>query len=369
MLNWRFWSNTISNQQNLEHYMNLQTDPLDNLLRTHPIQMGWEISSEVYLNWQFRGIDDPGCQFGDGSVPTETRTRSDGLEPLLTLASTNNSSSYSIHWPPSNYLSCSDVPSQSSLMTLPSDTEILYHYDHTILSNVVTPQPSSLSWSIIFPPLHNMLTPSPYLPQSPPFRNINPCPLHLHIAQLSHWTISRKPGWSQYPHPRSEVLRELVPKIPASLDDADGIDPLPANHLRASLVLKLSCRNPSIRYGAVSDSNISNIRNALNLILLFSIIFLGGGGRTCCHSIGSSTARTYTDTHCTWSIHIVVGRSNSQADWDIGRITLQGFDCFQSKIRVGFVLWKCRMLSHTDDPSGKFGDGIWVRFTYSSFIS
>jgi len=258
MLNWRFWSNTIINQQNLEHYMNLQTDPLDNLLRTHPIQMGWEISIEVYLNWQFRGIDDPGCQFGDGSVPTETRTRSDDLEPLLTLALTNNSSSYSIHWPPSNYPSCSDVPSQSSLMTLPSDTEILYHYDHTILSNVVTPQPSSISWSIIFPPLHNMLTPSPYLPQSPPFRNINPCPLPLHIAQLSHWTISRKPGWSQYPHPRSEVLRELVPKIPASLDNADGIDPLPANHLQASLVLKLSCRNPSIRYGAVSDSNISD---------------------------------------------------------------------------------------------------------------
>jgi hypothetical protein len=66
--------------------MYLQMDPLEDTLRTRPIQMGWEMSIEPYPKRQFRNIDDPDRQFGDGSVLTRTLTRSDGPEPLLTLA-------------------------------------------------------------------------------------------------------------------------------------------------------------------------------------------------------------------------------------------------------------------------------------------
>jgi len=52
---------------------------------THPIQTGREMSIEPYPNRQFGFIDNPDRQFGNGSVPTRTRTRSDGPEPLLTL--------------------------------------------------------------------------------------------------------------------------------------------------------------------------------------------------------------------------------------------------------------------------------------------
>jgi hypothetical protein len=43
---------------------------------------------EPYLSGQFGFIDDPDRQFGNGSVWTRTRTRSDGPEPLLTLGET-----------------------------------------------------------------------------------------------------------------------------------------------------------------------------------------------------------------------------------------------------------------------------------------
>jgi len=56
--------------------MYLQMDPLE--LRTRPIQTGREMSIEPYPNRQFRFIDNLDRQFGDGSVPTRTRTRSDG---------------------------------------------------------------------------------------------------------------------------------------------------------------------------------------------------------------------------------------------------------------------------------------------------
>jgi len=49
-------------------------DPLENPLRTCPIQIGREMSIEPYLNRQFGIIDDPDPQFGDGPVPTRTRT-------------------------------------------------------------------------------------------------------------------------------------------------------------------------------------------------------------------------------------------------------------------------------------------------------
>jgi len=40
---------------------------------------------EPYPSGQFGFMDDPDCQFGNGTVWTRTRTRSDGPEPLLTL--------------------------------------------------------------------------------------------------------------------------------------------------------------------------------------------------------------------------------------------------------------------------------------------
>jgi hypothetical protein len=60
-------------------------DPLCDPLTTRPIQTGWEFTMEPYPSGQFGFIDDPDCQFGNGSVWTRTRTRSDGPEPLLTL--------------------------------------------------------------------------------------------------------------------------------------------------------------------------------------------------------------------------------------------------------------------------------------------
>jgi hypothetical protein len=44
---------------------------------------------EPYPSGQFGFIDDPDRQFGNGSVWTRTRTRSDGPEPLLTLVGHN----------------------------------------------------------------------------------------------------------------------------------------------------------------------------------------------------------------------------------------------------------------------------------------
>ena len=71
--------------QKQEHYINLQMDALCDPLTTHPIQTGWEICIEPYPNRQFRYIDNPDRQYGNGSVLTRTRTQSDGPEPLLTL--------------------------------------------------------------------------------------------------------------------------------------------------------------------------------------------------------------------------------------------------------------------------------------------
>jgi len=65
--------------------MYLQIDPLEDPLRTRPIQIGREMSIKPYPNWQFGFIDDPDRQSGDGAVSTQTRTWSDGPEPLLTL--------------------------------------------------------------------------------------------------------------------------------------------------------------------------------------------------------------------------------------------------------------------------------------------
>ena len=63
-------------------------DPLGDLLTTRRIQTGWEFTMEPYPSRRFGIIDDPDRQFGNGSVWTRTRTRSDGLEPLLILVGT-----------------------------------------------------------------------------------------------------------------------------------------------------------------------------------------------------------------------------------------------------------------------------------------
>ena len=88
-----FWSSTIIKQQKQEHYINLQTDPLDNPGTTRQILMGLEMSIKPYPNWQPRWSDDPDCVFSDRSVPTRNRTWSSGLESLLTLAVSNTASS------------------------------------------------------------------------------------------------------------------------------------------------------------------------------------------------------------------------------------------------------------------------------------
>jgi len=68
--------------------MNIEMDTLGDLLTTHPIHTGWECIMVLYPSGQSVFIDDPDRQFGNGSVWTLTRTRSDSPEPLLTLAKT-----------------------------------------------------------------------------------------------------------------------------------------------------------------------------------------------------------------------------------------------------------------------------------------
>jgi len=81
----QFWSNTVIEQQKRKHYMNVQTDPLDNPLTTRSIWIGWELSIKQYLKSHFGLIDNLDRVFGDGSVLTLTWTRSGSTEPLLLL--------------------------------------------------------------------------------------------------------------------------------------------------------------------------------------------------------------------------------------------------------------------------------------------
>jgi len=84
----RFWSNTIIKQLKQEHYLILPKDRLDNLLTTHPILTGSEVPIEPYPIWQFGCNSDPDHVFGNGLVPTRTRTWTGSPEPLLTLERT-----------------------------------------------------------------------------------------------------------------------------------------------------------------------------------------------------------------------------------------------------------------------------------------
>jgi len=49
-----------------------------------------------------------------------------------------------------------------------------YHHNHIISSNVATHQTPCLSYYIVLPPLHSILSPSPRLPLSPTFHHSNP---------------------------------------------------------------------------------------------------------------------------------------------------------------------------------------------------
>jgi len=82
------------------HYITLQTDPLDDPLTTRPIVMCWEMSIEQYPNQQFGFIEDLDRRYGDRSVPTLTRTQSGGPAPLLTLPGGHHTISAPIGWVP-----------------------------------------------------------------------------------------------------------------------------------------------------------------------------------------------------------------------------------------------------------------------------
>jgi hypothetical protein len=69
--------------------MNWQMDPLEDPLKTRPIQIGSVMSIEPYPHGQLKFIDNPDRQFAHSSVPTRTRTPSDSPELLLTLAMPN----------------------------------------------------------------------------------------------------------------------------------------------------------------------------------------------------------------------------------------------------------------------------------------
>ena len=65
--------------------MNQHMDLLGDLLTTRPIQTGWEMCIEPHPNRQFWCIENQECWFGNSLHLTQTQTRCDGLELLLTL--------------------------------------------------------------------------------------------------------------------------------------------------------------------------------------------------------------------------------------------------------------------------------------------
>jgi len=64
-------------------------DPLRDQVKTRLIQARWELTMEPYWSGQSGFIDDLDRHFGNGSVWTQTWTRNDGPEPVLTLQTHN----------------------------------------------------------------------------------------------------------------------------------------------------------------------------------------------------------------------------------------------------------------------------------------
>jgi len=76
---------TIIKHERQTNCMYLQMDPVDNPLSTRPVQKGREFCIEPYTNGRFGFIENLRRQFGACSFPTQTRTRSHGPEPVVTL--------------------------------------------------------------------------------------------------------------------------------------------------------------------------------------------------------------------------------------------------------------------------------------------
>jgi hypothetical protein len=57
-------------------------DPLDKPLTISPIQMGWKISIELFINWQFWWIDDRNAEFSANLVLTCTWSQCFCPKPL-----------------------------------------------------------------------------------------------------------------------------------------------------------------------------------------------------------------------------------------------------------------------------------------------
>jgi len=89
-------------------------DPLGDPLTTRPILTGWECTMEPYPSGQFGFVDDPDRQFGNSSVWTRTRTRSDGPEPLLTLVTECHFEKHPLHQQPLNHNYLDGIPGFNS---------------------------------------------------------------------------------------------------------------------------------------------------------------------------------------------------------------------------------------------------------------
>jgi len=66
--------------------MNLWVDLLGDPVTILPNQTGWEFTIEPYPGWRSSLIEKPDLQYRNGSVLTQTHTRSDSLEQVPTLA-------------------------------------------------------------------------------------------------------------------------------------------------------------------------------------------------------------------------------------------------------------------------------------------
>jgi len=86
------------------------------------------------------------------------------------------------------------IASKSWLMILHTLTKTSDQYNHTISSDVPTPQPTSLTFQVYMPPLHNILMPSLLLPTSPPVLSTDFFLLPIYILHFSICTVTHKPG-------------------------------------------------------------------------------------------------------------------------------------------------------------------------------
>jgi len=111
-----------------------------------------------------------------------SKERRKGNPPTLSTLSL-----YTIHLPPSNHSSCSDIPSESHPMILHTTPLFLYRNNHATSPDVATPQLTSLSILNYTATISPLL---PRLPTSPPFRNTIPS-----TPSRSFFYISKVPSY------------------------------------------------------------------------------------------------------------------------------------------------------------------------------